>query len=230
MWYDRSEEMLAEAERMSCRAIELGPRLAEAHASRGLALSVNRKYAEAEVEFQRALELDPQLYEAYYFYARDASAQGKMELAAELYQRAHEARPEEFQSLFLCSQALRPLGRAEEAREMALAGIEAAERHLDLYPEDTRALYLGAAAMIIYGEKERGLSWADLAAKLDPEEEGMLYQLACIYSLAGRIEQAIGFLEDWEKEGALPRDWLQNDPDLDNCREHPRFRALMDRI
>lgn len=36
---------------------------------------------------------------------------------------------------------------------------KAAERHLDLYPEDTRALYLGAAAMIIYGQKERGLPW-----------------------------------------------------------------------
>jgi serine/threonine protein kinase/tetratricopeptide (TPR) repeat protein len=230
MWFERSPEMLQEADLMSLKAIELGPDLAEAHASRGLALSINQLFDEAAVEFERAIALNPRLYEAFYFYARDASAQGRMERAAELYRKAHEVRPEEFQSLFLCSQALRSLDRQEEAEEIALYGIEAAERHLDLYPEDTRAMYLGAAAMIIYGQKERGLRWAQTAATLDPERDGMLYQLACIHSLAGEADKAVEYLEDWEQEGALPRNWLENDCDLDNCRTHPRFIALMDRL
>jgi adenylate cyclase len=127
-------------------------------------------------------------------------------------------------------QALRGLDRHDEARDLALAGIETAERHLDLYPEDTRALYLGAAALVIYGERERGLEWARLAAKLDPEQEGMLYQLACIHALAGELETAVDCLERWEQEGALPREWLEHDSDLDGLRDHPRFRALLGRL
>jgi adenylate cyclase len=113
---------------------------------------------------------------------------------------------------------------------MAERGIVTAERHLDLFPEDTRALYLGSAALVIMGQKERGLQWAQQAATLDPEEDGMLYQLACIYALAGESERAITCLEDWEKEGALPREWLENDSDLDSLRDQPRFQALMARL
>jgi len=230
MWFERTPELLAEADRMSRKAIELAPDLAEAHAARGLALSMNRKYQAAGVEFEAAIQLNPNLFEAYYFYARDAAVQGQMEKAANLYRQAHVVRPEDYQTLFLGSQALRGLGRAEEARQMALTGIATAEKHLYLYPEDTRALYLGAAAQVLYGDRERGLEWANLAAKLDPEQEGMLYQLACIYSLAGEHERAIAFLEQWEQEGALPREWLENDSDLDPLREQPRFQALMARL
>jgi tetratricopeptide (TPR) repeat protein len=230
MWFDRSRELLDEAEAMSRKAIELDPELAEGHAARGLALSMNRNYDEAAVAFETAAHLDPHLFEAFYFHARDATAQGDLEKAVELYRRANQVRPEDYQSLFLCSQALRGLDRQDEAREVALRGIETAEKHLDLYPEDTRALYLGAAALVIYGQRERGLEWARLAATLDPEEEGMLYQLACIHSLAGDTESAIDFLEKWEQEGALPREWLENDSDLDAIREHPRFKALMERL
>ncbi len=230
MWFDRGPENLQAADANSRWAVELAPELAEAHASRGLALALNRKYDEAEREFEAAIRLDPGLFEAYYFYARDSAARGRLEKAAELFRRANQARPEDYQSLFLGAQALRGLGRGEEARRMALRGITTAERHLDLYPEDTRALYLGSAALVISGQKERGLEWARRAAELDPEQDGMLYQLACIHSLAGELDQAVGFLERWEQEGALPRDWLEHDSDLDPLRDHPRFAALMARL
>ena len=34
----------------------------------------------------------------------------------------------------------------------------------------------------------------------------------------------------WEKRGALPREWLENDSDLDSLRDEPRFQALMARL
>ncbi|MBE0567300.1 MAG: protein kinase [Krumholzibacteria bacterium] len=230
MWYDKSPEVLAEASAMSARAVEMAPQLAEAHAARGLALSLGKDHEGAEREFARAEELDPDLFEAWYFHAREATNRGDLARAAELFRRANEKRPEDFQTLFLASQALRGLGRGDEARELALAGIATAERHLDLYPEDTRALYLGAAALVIYGDRERGLAWARLAAKLDPEDEGMLYQLACIHALAGEAELALDYLERWEREGALPREWLIHDSDLQGLRGHPRFVALLARL
>ncbi len=230
MWFERSGALLREAETASRRAVALAPDLAQAHASRGLALSMNRRFAEAEREFETAVRFDPQLFEAYYFYARDAAAQGKLEKAARLYRRANAVRPEDFQTLFLLSQAYRGLGWASEAEAAARRGIATAEKHLELNPEDTRALYLGGAALVVYGEKERGLEWARRAAELDPEDAGMLYQLACIYALASEPEQALDCLERWECEGAVHKEWLLHDSDLDSLHATPRFQALVDRL
>ena len=65
MWYEDSPESLRQADECSLNALQLAPGLAQAHASRSFALTMNRKYAEAEAEFEAAGELDPQLYEAY---------------------------------------------------------------------------------------------------------------------------------------------------------------------
>src|SRR5512132_2850825 len=58
------DEALAQAESASRRALKLDPAHGEAHASRGLALTSQRRFDLAEEEFGRAIELDPLLYEA----------------------------------------------------------------------------------------------------------------------------------------------------------------------
>ena len=67
------------------KALELDPKLAEAHVSRGLALSTfSTEYAEAEIEFETAMELNPELFEAYYLYAHACRTQGKMTLLGQI--------------------------------------------------------------------------------------------------------------------------------------------------
>lgn len=51
------------------RALELDPSLAEAHASMGMSLAFDFKWADAEREFRRSLELNPNNAAAHYFYA-----------------------------------------------------------------------------------------------------------------------------------------------------------------
>src|SRR5207248_3661715 len=63
---------------LSEKALALDNGLAEAHASRGAALSV-KHYAEAETDFEKAISLDPNSFEAHYFYARACVFQGKIE-------------------------------------------------------------------------------------------------------------------------------------------------------
>jgi serine/threonine protein kinase len=70
MYYEASEANLKEADTTSRKALELDPELAEAHASRGLAVSLNQRYEEAKQEFEAAIRLNPNLFEAYYFYGR----------------------------------------------------------------------------------------------------------------------------------------------------------------
>ena len=68
----RHTEDAEQADAASRRALELDPGLAEAHASRGAALSLLGRHEEAEQAFEAAIRLEPGLFEAHYFYARDA--------------------------------------------------------------------------------------------------------------------------------------------------------------
>ncbi len=58
LWQDRSPDHLQAADDASRRALELAPDLAEAHASRGFALSSNGEYEQAAQQFEQALTLD----------------------------------------------------------------------------------------------------------------------------------------------------------------------------
>ena len=55
MYFEASEDNLKEAVTASRRAVELDPESAEAHASRGLAESLNKNYEAAEKEFELSL-------------------------------------------------------------------------------------------------------------------------------------------------------------------------------
>ena len=70
MYYQPTEATLRKADEASRRALELDPDSAEAHASRGFALSLEKRYDEARAELARAIELSPTLYEAHYLSGR----------------------------------------------------------------------------------------------------------------------------------------------------------------
>ena len=108
----RHPEDLEQAEATSRRALELDPGLAEAHASRGVTLSLRGRHEEAEAAFEHAIRLNPQLFEAHYFYARDAFAHGDLEKAILQYEEAIRIRPEDYQSPLLVAQSFEDLGRS----------------------------------------------------------------------------------------------------------------------
>jgi adenylate cyclase len=208
-------------------ALELDQDLAEAHASRGFALSVNGRFEEAERELQQAVELDPGLFEAHYFYAHACFRQGKHAGAAEHFARAAEVAPDDFQSLILLGCAYRSLGRDDAAAAAQRRGFERAERELELHPENSRAAYLGALALVSMGERARAEEWASRALWMDSDDFLVLYNVACVYARLGEREKAMALLER-----AMPRarrylTWLRNDSDLDPLREEPRFKALI---
>ena len=54
---------------------------------------------------------------------------------------------------------------------------------------------MGANGLVALGERERGLEWARRALSIDPGDAMLLYNIACIYSLAGELEEALACLE-----------------------------------
>ncbi len=216
---------------MSAKALALENGLAEAHASRGLALSLGERYGEAMAEFEYAIALNPNLFEAYYFYARACFAQGKLDQAAALFERAAEIKPDDYQSLILLIQIYRSLRRDREKESAARRGIERAERELNAHPENPRSAYLGAAALLAIGETDRSREWLSRALAIDPDDILTQYNVACVYSLLGEIEPAFNLLER-----LLPhanhetKAWIKHDSDFDALRSHPRYQKVLELI
>ncbi|HET9706869.1 MAG TPA: protein kinase [Gemmatimonadales bacterium] len=230
MYWDGSKANLEGAESASRKAMDLDPELAEAHASRGFAVSLSKQYDEARREFETAIRLNPKLYEAHYFYARACMQEGKLEEAVQHYQDASRVRPEDYQALVLVAAPLKALGREDEMRAAMRHGLEVAQKHLELNPDDARALYLGAGALVQLGDRERGLDWTRRAYAIDSEDPGVLYNVACAYSNMGQIDDAIACLEKAVQNGFGHREWFENDSDLDPLRGDDRFQALMKRL
>src|SRR5260370_14036066 len=66
----------------SAQALALEAGLAEAHASRGLALPLAQRHEDAMAEFHQAIRLDPNSFEAHYFYGRACFAHNSLQPAA----------------------------------------------------------------------------------------------------------------------------------------------------
>ncbi len=227
MYADSSVSNRLQAETASRLALALDPKLAQAHASRGLALSLSKRYEEAEQAFESAIRLDPKLFEAYYFYARDSLAQGKLEKAAASFEAASRVRPEDYQSPAFLAQAYTGLGRKEEAIKVKRKALDLIKHRLERNPDDVRALYLGAVILVEQGKKEQGLEWAERALAMDPDDPMILYNVACVYSVAGQLDRALDCLEKSVAGGMAHMEWIEHDSDLDPLREHPRFKALL---
>lgn len=229
-WVDRSPEHLAAADQASRRALELAPDLAEAHSSRGFALSLNGDFATASKAFESALELDPQNFDALYLYGRSRFAEGKLREAASLWTRAHATQPDEFQALALLAQALRAIDSAE-ADAVNGQAVAAVRQRLELNPDDLRALTLGAARLIEAGFVDEGIGMAERALELAPNDIGVLYNVSCSFARAGRKDKALETLEQrLQKAGTIYREWVEQDSDLETLRDDPRFQALLERM
>ena len=230
LYADRSTSSLERANEASRKALELNPGLAEAHASRGQVLSLGQRHDEAEREFKAAIEMGPRLFEAYYLYARDCFAQGKFQQAVELYEKASRVNPDDYQSLLLVAQIYDDMGQQAKAASVRRRGIRIIEEQLRLNPGNVRALYFGANGLMALGEVDKGLEWASLALTMEPTEPMVLYNVACIYSMAGRIQDALDCLEKAAKAGLSQKEWYEHDSNLDPLRSQPRFEALLKRL
>jgi serine/threonine protein kinase/Flp pilus assembly protein TadD len=228
-YFDASAENLRKAESASRRALELAPHLAESHASRGLAVSLTGNFDEAELEFQEAMRLNPKSFEAAYFFARSCAAQGKSEEAVNWYERAIAVRPDDFAALALLAGAYADIGRQEDATRATRRAYDAARKHLELNPDNPRALYMGAAALTELGEIEKALDWVRRAERMEPDDPSVLYNIACNYSLLNMPAEGVRALTKAVENGFGHWKWIDHDSTLNALRSDPGFADLLKR-
>jgi adenylate cyclase len=212
----------------SAKALELDDNLAEAHASRGLALSLDNRYEEAVVEFERTVALDPTLFEGAYLYARACFSKGNFEQAAILFERAAVLKPDDYQSFLLLTGVYRTLGRTDELMKAARDGVSRAGQEMVRHPEDPRPAYLAALGNQVLGNVDRARELAQHALAIDPDDVLTLYNVGCFHSLAGEPDAAIDLLERLlPQANDETRAWVRNDSDFDPIRSHPRYQDVL---
>ncbi|HET9599151.1 MAG TPA: protein kinase [Anaeromyxobacteraceae bacterium] len=226
----RTQSVRAEALAASEEALQLDPELAEAHVARANLLSLSRRADEAEAGFRRALVLNPGLWHGWYYYARFLFAEGRFAEAARSFEEAARRDPEDYSSPVLLQQAYLALGAADRAAEAGRRGIERAERRLQANPDDARAGYFAAGAIIRAGDRARGLAMVDRALALHPDVFDVLYNCACALAIAGEPERALELLDRAVATGRGFRAWMDRDNDLDPLRAHPRFAQILGRL
>ena len=229
MWWEASEENLRSADAASRKALELGPELAEAHTARGFALTLLGDFDTAVKELERALELDPLLYDAWYLYARTRFAMGEFEESARLFIEAGKLRPDDAVSVALAANSYQAMKDDQRAHTWCAEAAERAEKHLELNPDDTRVLGLGASCYLQLGQFEKGEKWVKKCLEISPDDVAVLHNAGCFYAGAGRVEEALDVFERRFALGDAYMDWIDNDSDFDSIRDHPRFRKMIGR-
>lgn len=225
-WFEATEDNLLEAVAASRRAVELDPQSPIGHASLGLAEFLNGNFEAARDQFETALGLSTELFETYYFYGRSCFAQGQFEKAATLFGKASEVSPDDFQAISLRALCFRALNRPEDARDAFVQCLTRVDRHLQLHPDDVRAVYMKSGSLAGLGETALAMEWADRALAMDPDEPSVLYNVACDYALLGDTDKAIDCLEKALNQGFGHTEWIEHDPDLASIRKHPRYMCL----
>lgn len=214
------------ADRASEKAMALAPDLAGSHLARGFAQMACQSYADAEKAFQKALELDPTQVRIWHWLARTAHHQGHKQKELEYFAKATELDPEDWESPVLALASYKRLGDFDSARHSATVAIARIEQHLEDYPDNPRAHYLGLGALTVLDEHEKAGQWARRALELGENDAATHYNVACYYSGIGEIDKALDLLEN----SIQSRSWIENDADLDPIRNHPRYQAFIETL
>ena len=108
--------------------------------------------------------------------------------------------------------------------QLALARIR---RRLLRYPDDQRAIYLGAVALAREGNADEAMEWARRAEVLDPEDPVALYNLSCVACSCDDVAKGLRYLESAIAHGYPHLRWIENDADLAPVRADPRFEEIV---
>jgi adenylate cyclase len=154
---------------------------------------------------------------------------GKLADAAKWFERAVAVRPDDYAALMLLANAYAATERTDDATSAMRRAYDAARKHLELNPDNPRALYMGAAALSGLGESEKARDWNRRALEMEADDPSVLYNIACVFAREELKTEAIAALSKAVDHGFGHWRWIENDTDLDSIRQEPEFANLLAR-
>jgi adenylate cyclase len=223
----RSEESgLAAAE----SALALDPSLAEAHAAKGWVLMKLGRYEEALTAHVESLRLEPDSRDVRSSFGFTCFQLGRYEEAIEHFERAAQLLETDFTSLYLAAMSYAALGWHEGLESATRRSFGRIQQEVAAHPDNPIAMAFGAINLAQLGETDLAKQWATRALATEPDDPGILYNLACALARIGQSDQALDVLES-----CIPKlspehiNWMIKDTDLIPLHGHPRYQSLVAR-
>jgi DNA-binding SARP family transcriptional activator len=256
-WYGNADPraVASRARRAAIRAIELGPNLAEAHASLAAVFAwIDRDGRRAEAEYKRAMLLDPRYATAHEWYAFQLAARGRLDSALAEAAAARALDPGSLPIGADLATMLFWTGRYEAAiveLRMTLAldstfgrahaqlwrVYAAAGRHAEAVDELQRVMRAqGVPAQArralrrAYADRgwEGVLTWRlRMLAASAHREPARPVELAWLSAALGRRDQALAWLKQARAEQNEYLPFARLDPAFASLRSDPRFDATV---
>ena len=97
-----------------------------------------------------------------------------------------------------------------------------------MYEPDGWELWAPLGPLYQAGEYAEAADRGRKLVEAHPQYPGLLYNLACVESLAGRSAEAIQHLRQSINRSERSRAYAKGDSDFDPIRDEPAFRALIE--
>ena len=212
------------------RALSLDGTLAEAHAAKARVLTSDGKYDTALAEIETALRLDPESFEVNTAAARLHFTQGRHTEAIRFYEKAAALMESDFSSVAMLVTCYTAIRDVEGTRRAAQRTLARAEKIAAQEPDNGMAMGYVVTSLAGLGEVDRAKELAKRAMLLDPDNLTMLYNFGCAFVRLREFDMALDVLGPvLERDTAETVNWAKVDPDLDPIRDHPRFKAMMEK-
>ena len=248
---------MPKAEAAANRALELDPRLAEAHASLAYAqLFFDWDWNRAETSFRRAFEFNPGYATAHHWYAEYLTTLGRTSDSLEELRRAQEldplslAIPSALASNFYFERdydrviehsrrtleadpnfvlAYLNLGRAYGQKRMHRQAIAEFKKAHELSPDSVAIKMALGHAYGVAGKKAEATAILDRLRRLAKQRYVPAFHFAALYCGLGDVEQSFKWLAKARDERCDYFVFLDREPYADPLRKDPRFQALIPR-
>ena len=147
----------------------------------------------------------------------------------------HARKPKEALDAYATAARLDPQALAPLLEQASLTvtgesrprGADLLREAAGLYPWSPEALHLYGHLIFLSGSRGDAETLWTAVLQVWPTEMDVLYDLACMRSLAGDLEASEGYLRRAVQNGFSQWVHIESDPDLRNLRASPRFAALM---
>jgi len=179
------------------------------------------KYNKALADYNRSLELKPDDPDTLCNRGTTYGELGRYEEALASYNRSLELKPDNPDTL--CNR-----GTTYYKLRMYNEALADYNRALELRPPDPTTLYNRGTTYVKLGRYNEALASYNRSLELRVDHPSTLYNIACLLSLWGKTDDALTYLEKAIAKDDKYRQMVKTDKDVDNIRNAPRFKKLVE--